>query len=276
MPNQEPLVSVILPTFNRAEILKKSINSVLSQTYKNFELIIIDDSSTDETERTILEYQKKDSRIKIIRNEKNIGFVKSLNKAIKQSQGKYIARLDDDDFWSSSQKLEKQIGFLENNPDYVLISAGIIYINKYGEEVKRYLPPENDKDIRKLMLITSPLVHIASVFTKKSWETVHGYDEEFYFSQDWDLWAKLGSVGKMYNIQEYLTYSLASNQNRSNKKMSYHLWLNLKIRMKYRKNYPYFWQGYIMGLVAYGLSFLPFYNKIAPILSKLRKHIIKF
>src|SRR3990167_10836604 len=104
------LVSVILPTYNRSEYLGRAIESVLNQNYNNFELIIIDDSSTDKTSEVILKY--KDSRIRVVKNQENIGFVKSLNKGIKQANGKYIARLDDDDFWTSPDKLEKQVAFL--------------------------------------------------------------------------------------------------------------------------------------------------------------------
>jgi len=262
------LVSVILPTYNRAQYLKRAIESVLNQSYNDFELVIINDGSTDNTLEVLLEYH--DPRIKIIRNEVNIGFVKSLNKGINYAKGKYIARIDDDDFWSDSEKLKKQIRFLELNPEYVLVGCGIIRINSEGRETKRYLLPEKDKDIREIMLLVSPFVHVGVVFKKKAWELAGGYDEELYFSQDSDLWAKLGKTGKLYNIPEYSVCVLESEENRTQKRVHYHLFLKQKIRLRHRKDYPYFLKAYLIGWLAFLFSFLPFQKKLNPFYSKLR------
>lgn len=261
----EPLVSIILPTYNRSEYLVRAIKSVLDQNYNNFELIIINDGSTDKTSEIISQYQ--DSRIKIIENKENLGFVRSLNKAINYAQGKYIARIDDDDFWSDSQKLEKQIKFLENNPEYVLVSSGMIKIDKNGKEIKKYLFPEKDEEIREKMLLTDYFVHPGVVFKKQTWEKAGGYNEQFYFSQDWDLWARLGKIGKMYNFPEYFVSVMESGENRTSNKMGYHLLLNQKIRKKYSRDYPHFWRYYLLGWGAYFLKplflkFKQFYGRI--------------
>ena len=267
------MVSVILATYNRAKFIRKAIESVLNQNYKDFEFIIVNDASQDNTLKVLKSYN--DSRIKIINNEINLGFVGSLNKAINYAKGEYIARIDDDDFWSDSKKLEKQIEFLENNPEYVLVGCGIIRVDSDGKEIRRYLLPERDSDIREIMLITSPFVHMGVVFRKKGWEIVGGYDEKLYFSQDFDLWAKLGKAGKLYNIPEYLTCALDGKENRTNKKIHYHLWLNQKIRLRYRKDYPYFYKGYLLGWGAYFFSFLPFPKKLSPLYLKLRSFFLK-
>ena len=94
--NARPLVSIILPTFNRAGSLVKSIESALSQTYKDFELLAVDDTSQDKTQSILLEYARKDARVVVIYNEKNMGLVRSLNKGIRYAKGVYIARVDDD------------------------------------------------------------------------------------------------------------------------------------------------------------------------------------
>ena len=264
------LVSVILPTYNRSEYLGRAIESVLNQNYNNFELIIIDDSSTDKTSEVILKY--KDSRIRVVKNQENIGFVKSLNKGIKQANGKYIARLDDDDFWTSPDKLEKQVAFLENNPDYVLVSCGMIREDDNG--VREVLTLEHDNEIRDMMLFASPIVHIGAVFSKKAFDLVGGYDEDLYFSQDSDLWAKLGKVGKMYNIHEYFTHAFIAGHNRSSKKMSYHLWLKQKIRFRHRKDYPHFYKAFAIGFLAYLFSMIPFRKKLDFLYQRLRKFIL--
>lgn len=261
----KPLVSVILATYNRSEYLGRAIESVLDQSYNNFELIIIDDGSTDRTSEVIYEYQ--DSRIKIIKNKENLGFVKSLNKAINYAQGEYIARIDDDDYWCDSRKLEKQTEFLENNPEYVLVGSGMIKIDKEGKEIKRYLFPEKDQELRKKMLLTDYFVHPGVVFRKKGWQAVGGYNEQFYFSQDWDLWARLGKIGKMYNFPEYFVSVRESEENRTNNKMGYHLLLNQKIRRKYKNDYPYFWKYYLLGWGAYFLK---------PIFLRFKRFYAKF
>jgi len=267
--NKTPLVSVILPTYNRSKYLARSIESVLSQSYNNFELVVIDDASKDNTQSVISQYQRKDYRVKIIRNKANLGFVKSLNKAINYAQGKYIARIDDDDLWCDPKKLEKQIKFLEDNPEYILIGCGGIKINEDGKEIKRFLFPEKDEDIRKTMLFTNSFIHVGVVYSKKAWEQVKGYDEVLYISQDSDLWAKLGKIGKMYNIRNYCVKFLQGVQSRTSKNIHKHILLGQKVRKRYRKDYPYFYRAYIMGFIIYFISFLPFQRKIRNFLREI-------
>ena len=123
MQNQKnlPLVSILMPTFNRARLIGKSIESVIAQSYDSWELLVIDDGSTDGTRDIIKEYANKDERIKCLfipRTEFN-GISKYLNLGIEKANGKYIARIDDDDFWCNNDKLSQQVNFLENNPEYV-------------------------------------------------------------------------------------------------------------------------------------------------------------
>jgi len=253
-----PLVSIILSTYNRAKFIRKAIESVLNQSYKDFEFVVVNDACQDDTLKILKSYN--DPRIKIINNELNLGFVKSLNKAINCAKGEYIARIDDDDYWSDSKKLEKQIAFLENNPEYVLVGCGMIKINKQGQEIKRYLFPEKDQELRRKMLLTDYFVHPGVVFRKKDWEAVGGYNEQFYFSQDWDLWARLGKMGKMYNFPECFVSLRESGENRTTNKMGYHLFLNQKIRKKYSRDYPHFWRYYLLGWGAYLIK--PLFLKI--------------
>jgi len=254
-----PLVSVILPTFNRAASLSKAIESALSQTYKNFELVIIDDCSIDETLALLTAYAKRDNRIIVLRNEENLGLVKSLNKGIQRAKGAYIARLDDDDFWCDPQKLEKQVAFFEKNPDYVLTGGGQIRIDEKGKEIAHSLFLENDKDIRNFILQNNPFAHTSVLFRKESWQKVGGYDESLIFSEDWDLWLKFARVGKLYNFQEYFVYYLQGGQNRSNEHMVRDALLNMKLRVKYRKNFPGFFRAFCRGCLALVYAILPFH-----------------
>ena len=107
-----PLVSVVITTFNRAQYIVKAIDSALAQTYKNLEIIVLDDCSHDNTPQILSEYSRKDNRIKIFRNETNLGVAKNLNKGVGLSQCKYIAILDSDDSWCDKDKIQKQVDFL--------------------------------------------------------------------------------------------------------------------------------------------------------------------
>ncbi len=272
---KNPLVSVIIPTYNKKTYVVKAIDSVLNQTYKNIEIIVIDDGSTDGTDKMISGLSKKNSKFIFLRNETNLGFVKTLNKAISRAKGKYIARLDDDDIWIDSQKLEKQINFLESHPDYVLIGSGIIVIKeKDDSEITRFLFPEEDEDIRRTLLIENLFAHSAVVFLKSAFEKVGGYDEEFGFFADKDLWLKLGKVGKMHNLPEYgvcyLDKESFCEYNERNLKIRRNLKQNLYLRKKHKDSYQGYLKAVLFCWASYFYSFLPFRQQIKPILFKIR------
>jgi glycosyltransferase involved in cell wall biosynthesis len=269
--NQYPLVSIILPTYNREKYIKRAIESTLSQTYKNIELIIIDDGSTDKTKDVIQPYLV-DQRVHYI-YQQNKGASAARNNGIKVSKGKYIAVLDSDDFWCDRKKLEKQVKFLEEHPNYILVGGGMIRINKQGKELVRHLLPETDKEIRKLILFDNLFAHSTVVFRKVAWELAGGYDEELSFSEDWDLWLRFGKLGKFYNFQEYFTCYLQGEQNISNLNLRRNLKLNIKIRKKYRNDYPNFWKAFFLGWAYYYYTFLPFNQFLKPIFSKIRRII---
>ena len=116
-----PLISIILPVYNGENRLKEEIESVISQSYMDWELLVIDDGSTDNIKDIIDNFVKNDSRIRYIRSETNLGIQKTLNKGLKEARGKYIARIDDDDIWIDKDKLKVQLEFLENNKNYLFV-----------------------------------------------------------------------------------------------------------------------------------------------------------
>jgi len=163
---ENPLVSVILPTHNGARYIRRAVESLQSQTYKNIEIIMVNDGSTDETSEIIFELKKNDPRIIIITNRVNLGYVKSLNVGAEKVTGKYITRIDDDDIFCDKERLETQVRFLEGHPDYVLVGGGMIKIDENNKEVSKYLFPEKDGDIRKAILISHSIAH-GTVFLEK-------------------------------------------------------------------------------------------------------------
>ncbi len=133
------MVSVITPVYNAEKFIKQTIESVINQTYKDWEMILVDDCSTDSSFEIISDYAKKYSNIKVFKNEKNSGPVDTRNFAIENASGRYIAMLDSDDLWKP-EKLEKQIKFMQENDVYFSYSAYDI-VNEKGELLKSYTPP---------------------------------------------------------------------------------------------------------------------------------------
>ncbi|HOK51408.1 MAG TPA: glycosyltransferase, partial [Bacteroidales bacterium] len=193
-----PLVSVVMPVYNASSFIEESINSILQQTFSDFEFIIINDASTDNSRNIISSYT--DSRIRIIDNEQNLGVTRSLNKGIKLARGKYIARMDADDI-ALSNRFEKQVAFLESNPDYGLVGA-YMQLLPSGAVVR---VPTTDEELKATMLFHNPFVHPAMMI-RKSILVQHQltYDESLSAAQDEDLWFRIAQYCKIANIPEVL------------------------------------------------------------------------
>ncbi|MDP3882997.1 MAG: glycosyltransferase [Candidatus Staskawiczbacteria bacterium] len=258
--SQKPLVSVIIATHGeRGKYLRKAIGSVLSQTYNNIEIIIVDDGSTDDTRKIVKPYLVfKNPKVCYIRQEKTKSPSGTRNNGIKISNGKYIAILDSDDCWPDSQKIEKQVAFLENNPEYVLAGGGVIRTDKAGLETRRFFLPEKDKDIRSLIILVNPFAHSAVLFRKSSWQEAGGYDKNFDFFEDWDLWLKFGKIGKFYNFQEYFTFYLEGGESQTDYNLRRGFKLSIKLRKKYRDCYPGKWKTFFLNTGYYVFVLFPF------------------
>jgi len=132
--NSVPRVSIIIPTYNRVDMLEKSIESVFSQSFTDWELIIIDDASTDGTEERMTKLSEREPAINYMRIPRitGKGISEYLNIGLRNSRGEYIARIDDDDFWCHKDKLKMQVEFLDKNPEYVVVGGGVILVDKDG------------------------------------------------------------------------------------------------------------------------------------------------
>ena len=191
--NKKPTVSVIIPTYNRAHLIGRAIKSVLNQTYKDFELIIVDDSSTDNTEDIVRKYQKKDERIKYILHKKNRGGSVARNTGIKSSKGEYIAFLDSDDEWLC-EKLEKQIRLFSSMP----IKVGVLYCGQYNFDdnigIERLISCSFEGDVRIELFRgwcpSTPLLMIR----KQCFDVIGFFDEQFSSFQEHDLCLRLSRV----------------------------------------------------------------------------------
>ena len=197
----KPKISVIMSVYNSEKFLNESIQSILNQTFKDFEFIIIDDCSTDNSLKIIKRYADLDDRIKLINNNKNIGLTKSLNKEIKIAQGKYIARQDADDI-SLPERFKKQFTFLEENENVFLLGSGSISINEKGIKRGIFKPLIFFEKIAKTLPYKN-CIHHPSVMFRNLKEYL--YREKFFYSQDYDLYLRLLSNNKRFaNIKEPL------------------------------------------------------------------------
>jgi len=195
-------ISINIVTYNRAEYIAEAIESILIQSFSDWELIIIDDNSSDNTKSIIDEYIAKDKRVKSFKNDHNLGISKSRNIALKQSQGKYIAVLDSDDFWCDKDKLKKQYEYLEKNTDYVLAGGSFTKIDKSGKEILKIVNFSTNKDIRNRFLFKNPIAHSTVMYKRDLAILLGGYNESLDVGEDYDLWLKMGQKGKLFNFTD--------------------------------------------------------------------------
>ena len=195
----EPTVSVLMGVYNEEDFLSESIDSILAQTVRDFEFLIVDDNSDDRSPEIIDSYD--DDRIQVIQNETNQGLTVSLNRALKHAQGRYIARQDADDI-SEPERLERQIQFLETHEQVAVVGTGALLIDDENKVVDRrvgYCNPDFEDFIDKGHLIHGSIMARGSIL-----EAVGGYDEFFRYAQDQDLWLRIAKDHPIANIPSSL------------------------------------------------------------------------
>jgi glycosyltransferase involved in cell wall biosynthesis len=215
-----PGISVLMSCFNAERWLEESIESILSQTYRNFELVLIDDGSTDDTWRIIQSYCQQDSRIVSI-SKPNTGLADSLNVGINLARGAWIARLDADDLCELN-RLEEQLMFVRNNPGVVLLGSGCVEIDERGDVIRKHsYPAVHQLLLHHLESFKSFFPHSSVFFSTDLVRSLRGYNTRLKKSQDWDLWFRLSEKGKIGCLDkclvairrhpQQLTHELAGN-----------------------------------------------------------------
>lgn len=197
----KPMVTVLMSVYNGEKFLREAIDSILNQTFTDFEFLIINDGSTDKSVEIIESYE--DSRIRLINNEKNLKLIASLNKGISLARGKYIARMDCDDI-SMPNRLEKEVNFLENSLDYGLVGTYYTVIDGEGRDQYNVSYPSSNELIKLFLSLNCPLAH-GSIMgrTELFKQNLYG-SEESYAVEDYELWTRMSKVTKIHNIPEYL------------------------------------------------------------------------
>lgn len=218
-----------MSVYNGDNFVAQSVQAILDQTFQDFEFIIIDDASTDKTWEILNQFSEKDSRLRLFRNEKNIGpagFIKNLNFGCKEAKGKYIARIDHDDI-SRKDRFHLQYDFLENNPDIFIIGAGLKKVDENGNDLGEMRAPLNDAEIRKAMPKKISLYHPVIMFRKDFYEDF--YREKMRYCEDYDFYFRIMTDRlKMANLDEsLLEYRILQNSlSREQDKVIKNLFIN--------------------------------------------------
>lgn len=225
--------------YNTAEYIDEAIQSILGQTYTNFEFIILDDCSTDNTWDKIKKYSLKDKRIVAIKNKKNLRIPRARDKIISIVQGKYLAVMDSDDY-SYPNRLEKQVIFMDNNPDIVVSGSNVEVCDSNLKVLNKRVYNFTDQKIREKLFRYSPFCHPATIYKTDIVKKIGGYNEALdYGAEDYDLYFRLGLYGKFGNIEDIL-FKLRTHQNSiSQKKTTMMELATLYIRIKAVMEYGY-------------------------------------
>lgn len=198
------LISVLIPLYNVDQFVKKAVNSIQNQTYKNLEIIAIDDGSVDETYGIVEELAQNDNRIKLYRNETNQKIVKTLNRALSIASGEYIVRMDGDDI-SAPDRIEKLITFLEMNTEYDLVGSSLTAIDINDNEIGKSQRFSDYDLMVKLIKYDSPVSHIWAA-RKSLYDKLNGY-RELSGVEDYDFLLRMTSSGYKYtNLEDYYGY----------------------------------------------------------------------
>ena len=227
-----PRVSIIMGVYNGFKRMDRSIQSIIEQTYKDWEFIICDDGSSDDSYKKLQEYATKDNRIVVIKNVQNAGLAQTLNNCLKEVKGEYVARMDDDDY-SHPDRLEKEVAFLDIHPEYAIVATGRNMMDEegtWGEDT--FVGERSASDIYRGYMFAHPTVMIR----KEAYDKVGGYSTYpgIGREEDTDLWCKMYANGfKGYITGEKLLDYFESRSSMTRRKFKYRF-AETRIKLKYR------------------------------------------
>lgn len=228
MDKFEPLVSVVMPCYNEEKTAGRAIESILNQTFKQFEFIIIDDESSDNTPNILKDYEARYPQIRVLTNKQNLGYAGSINKGIKAATTSIIARMDADDY-SFPERLEKQFNFLQKNPDVGVVGTGVeLVMKKNGKKTGMSILPQTHQEIMKGRYSKSFNFHPTVMARKEVFLDFNGYDESIKRAEELDLWLRASRKYKFHNLPEVLLRFSVNDPN----KIKYSYWFyGFKVRL---------------------------------------------
>lgn len=243
-----PTISVLMPVYNAERYIAEAVESILAQTFGDFEFLIVDDGSTDRSPKLLHRYAQKDPRIQLI-SRPNTGYVRALNEMLARSRGEFIARMDADDI-ALPNRFALQVAFLRQNPEVVCVGGAQDFIDEAGRVLFHYAEVEQDREIQQKALSgTTPINHPSAMMRRAALIQVGGYDESLCPAEDLDLWLKLGEIGKLANLPEtVLKYRQHANsvserkqseQNHQKRIACEHAWQRRGIEGQFRATKPW-------------------------------------
>lgn len=228
-------VSVLMTAYNNAPLIDKTIESVLKQTFKDFELIICDDNSSDNTWQVISEYAQKNPQIRVYRNEKNLGIAANRNRLLSLATGTYSALHDNDDI-SLPHRLETQHNFMAQHPEIVACGSFLEYFDEKGNRsIRKYYA--SDKKLKERIFRDCPIGSPSLFVRTQAAISVGGFGTDYKFTDDYDMYFRLSLLGKLANIQEVLVKYRRHNNANSIKSFITLEKETLEIRYKYAKKF---------------------------------------
>lgn len=255
-----------MSAFNSEKFLEQALDSLLRQTFMDFEIILFDDASTDKTKEIIRAYSKLDSRIIPVYNEVNLGLTKNLNRGISQSQGEYIARMDADDIALAS-RFEVQVRYLENHKEIDIVGSSAIDIDENGRELQLRKSPELHDQIIELLPKANPMTHSTVMFRRDKFAKISFYNESYKTTQDYEMWFRAAGNGiQFHNLQEVLLMYRMDDNYHKRKSLTYRLY-DCKLRLQgfQHIDLPVYRYYYAMIPIILGLLPETLYNSIKKI-----------
>ncbi len=242
--NSGPLVSILMLTYNRAHFIREAISSVIAQTHQNWELIIIDDGSSDNTEEVVNSFSEP--RINYIKHRQNVGLFARREESATYPKGKYVAILDSDDLWLDNEKLTKQVDFLEKNQSHVVVGTMAKLIDENGKDIGQCTFATNDNQIREKILVRNQFTHSSLLIRTEKLRQTNGYQPTL--AEDLELILQLGKLGYFANLTVLATAHRvhAGSQNDRGIKMALAV---AKIISKHQENYPHARQAKIFSSI---------------------------
>lgn len=257
METKVPVISVLMPAYNAEKYIAESIESILNQTFTDFEFIIIDDCSTDKTWEIIQEYADKDKRIITLKNEKNLGIAGNRNKLVSLAKGKYIVWQDADDI-SMPYRIEHQYDFMEKNPEVGISGGYLLFFDESRDLcVRKYA--SSDAILRKKIFRYSPVSQGAAIIRKSIINNMVPFDVSLKQAEDLDLSFRIGRLSSFANIQEVVLKYRQHDKSVSFEKIRENIKYTLEVRKRAMKKYDYDMtiSDSLFYLIAYVFQFMP-------------------
>lgn len=261
-------ISVIMSVYNAEKYLKEAVDSILNQTYKDFEFIIINDCSKDNSRAILREYAKKHKNIILLNNLDNLGLTRNLNLALTIAKGEYIARMDADDI-SDINRFKRQMDFFKEESSYDIVGTFSEDIDGHGEIIRSRTSPVTHNKIMQMLPKLSPITHPTVMFKRSSLQKLGFYNVKYTTSQDLELWLRAAGAGlKFYNIPEYL-FKYRMDEDFVERKSFKFRWNDFRMRIDGYRHINLPWYQYSFAFIPLFLGVIPkpiylFLKKIDP------------